>query len=61
MPICTVTSLLSLLLGTFLASSISLYSVGGKNFRHMILMIRMVPPIVIAIPILMYYMIPYAT
>jgi multiple sugar transport system permease protein len=61
--VCTAASLLALLLGTFLAYSISRFAVGGKYFRHMILTIRMVPPIVIAIAILMYYaiMIPYAT
>jgi len=61
--ICTASSLLALALGTFLAYSISRFSVGGKNFRYVILTIRMVPPIVIAIPILMYYaiMIPYTT
>ena len=60
--ICTIASLLSLLLGTFLAYSISRFQVGGKYFRYMILTIRMVPPIVIAIPLLMYYaiMIPFA-
>ncbi len=63
LAICTVTSLISLLLGTFLAYSISRFQVGGKYFRYMILTIRMVPPIVIAIPLLMYYaiMIPYAS
>ncbi|MFN0305858.1 MAG: carbohydrate ABC transporter permease [Burkholderiales bacterium] len=63
LAICTVTSLLSLLLGTFLAYSISRFQVGGKYFRYMILTIRMVPPIVIAIPLLMYYaiMIPFAS
>ncbi|MBI3126810.1 MAG: carbohydrate ABC transporter permease [Candidatus Tectomicrobia bacterium] len=61
--ICTVSSLISLLLGTFLAYSVSRFGVGGRNFRYLILTIRMVPPIVIAIPILMYYaiMIPYTT
>jgi multiple sugar transport system permease protein len=61
--ICTVSSLMSLLLGTFLAYSVSRFSVGGKNFRYAILTIRMVPPIVIAIPILIYYaiMIPHTT
>jgi multiple sugar transport system permease protein len=61
--ICTISSLLSLLLGSFLAYSISRFAVGGRYFRYMILTIRMVPPIVIAIPLLMYYaiMIPYAT
>ena len=61
--ICTTSSLLALLLGTFLAYAISRFNVGGRYFRHLILMIRMVPPIVVAIAILMYYaiMIPYAT
>lgn len=61
--ICTVSSFVSLLLGTFLAYSVSRFSVGGKNFRYAILTIRMVPPIVIAIPILIYYaiMIPHTT
>jgi multiple sugar transport system permease protein len=61
--VCTASSLVSLLLGTFLAYSVSRFGVGGKNFRYAILTIRMVPPIVIAIPILMYYaiMIPHTT
>ncbi|MCL4801815.1 MAG: carbohydrate ABC transporter permease [Burkholderiales bacterium] len=61
--ICTLSALVALLLGTFLAYSISRFNVGGRHFRHAILMIRMVPPIVIAIPLLMYYaiMIPLAT
>ena len=61
--VCTMASLLALLLGTFLAYSISRFNVGGKYFRHLILTIRMIPPIVVAIAILMCYaiMIPYAT
>ncbi len=56
-------SFVALFLGTFLAYSISRFNVGGRNFRYVVLMIRMVPPIVIAIPILMYYaiLIPYTT
>lgn len=63
MFIASLSSLAALLLGTFLAYSISRFSVGGKYFRYMILTIRMVPPIVIAIPIVMYYaiLIPLAT
>jgi multiple sugar transport system permease protein len=63
MLVCTSASLLALLLGTFLAYSISRFNVGGKHFRHTILMIRMIPPIVVAISILIYYavIIPYAT
>lgn len=56
-------SMIALALGAFLAYSISRFGVGGKNFRYIILTIRMVPPIVIAIPIMMYYaiLIPYTT
>lgn len=61
--VCTSASLLALLLGTFLAYAISRFNVGGKYFRHTILMIRMIPPIVVAISILIYYaiIIPYVT
>lgn len=61
--VCTTASLAALLLGTFLAYSISRFNVGGKYFRHTILTIRMIPPIVVAISILMYYaiIIPYVT
>jgi multiple sugar transport system permease protein len=61
--VCTTASLLALLLGTFLAYTISRYRVGGKYFRYTILTIRMIPPIVVAIAILIYYavLIPYAT
>ena len=60
--VCGLASLASLLLGTFLAYTVSRFGVGGRNFRYAILTIRMVPPIVIAIPLLMYYaiMIPLA-
>lgn len=61
--ICTASSLAALILGTFLAYCVSRFGVGGRNFRYVVLTIRMVPPIVIAIPILMYYtiLIPYTT
>lgn len=61
--VCTTASLLALLLGTFLAYAISRYSVGGRYFRYTILMIRMIPPIVVAIALLIYYaiIIPYVT
>jgi multiple sugar transport system permease protein len=63
MLVCTTAALLALLLGTFLAYSISRFNVGGKYFRHTILTIRMIPPIIIAISILIYYavLIPYAS
>jgi multiple sugar transport system permease protein len=61
--VCTVSSLVALCLGSFLAYCVSRFGVGGRNFRYVVLTIRMVPPIVIAIPILMYYaiLIPYTT
>ena len=61
--VCATAALLALLLGTFLAYSISRFNVGGRYFRHTILTIRMIPPIVVAISILMYYaiLIPFAT
>jgi multiple sugar transport system permease protein len=61
--ICTISSLIALFMGTFLAYAISRFNVGGGKFRHMVLLVRMIPPIVIAIPLLMYYaiIIPFAT
>ena len=61
--ICTISSLIALFMGTFLAYAISRFNVGGSKFRHMVLLVRMIPPIVIAIPLLMYYavMVPYAS
>ena len=63
MVVSSTSALVALLLGTFLAYSVSRFSVGGKYFRYMILTIRMVPPIIIAIPVVMYYaiLIPFAT
>jgi len=61
--VCTTAALLALFLGTFLAYAISRFNVGGKYFRHTILTIRMIPPIVVAISILIYYaiLIPFAS
>jgi len=61
--VCTTAALLALLLGTALAYSISRFQVGGRYFRHTILTIRMIPPIVVAISVLIYYaiLIPFAT
>lgn len=59
----TGSALASLGLGTFLAYAMSRFNVGGRNFRYLVLTIRMVPPIVIAIPLLMYYavLLPHAS
>jgi multiple sugar transport system permease protein len=63
LTICTIASLIALFMGTFLAYAISRFNVGGSKFRHMVLLVRMIPPIVVAIPLLMYYaiIIPFAT
>lgn len=53
--IVTVASVLSLLLGTALAYAISRCGTGGRNYPYTILTIRMLPPIVVAIPMLIYY------
>jgi multiple sugar transport system permease protein len=60
--ICTISALIALFMGTFLAYAISRFNVGGSKFRHSVLIIRMIPPIVVAIPLLMYYaiMVPLA-
>src|SRR5262245_63445485 len=61
--VCTTAALLALLLGTALAYSVSRFQIGGRYFRHTILTIRMIPPIVVAISVLIYYaiLIPFAT
>lgn len=53
--IVTVSSVLSLLLGSTLAYAISRFRTGGRNYPYTVLTIRMLPPIVVAIPMLIYY------
>jgi len=53
--IVTAASVLSLLLGSALAYAISRFGTGGRNYPYTILTIRMLPPIVVAIPMLIYY------
>lgn len=53
--IVTVASVASLLLGSALAYAISRFGTGGAHYPYMILTVRMLPPIVIAIPMLIYY------
>ena len=61
--ISSVSSLVSLFLGALMAYTMSRFNAGGSNFRYVVLTIRMVPPIAIAIPIVLYYavLIPYTT
>lgn len=53
--IVTLASVASLLLGSALAYVISRFGTGGRNYPYTMLTIRMVPPIVVAIPMLIYY------
>jgi multiple sugar transport system permease protein len=53
--IVTIASVASLLLGSALAYAISRFGTGGKNYPYTILTVRMVPPIVVAVPMLIYY------
>ena len=51
-------SIISVILGSFLAYTISRYQTGGPRYPYILLMIRMVPPIVIAVPVLAYFTLP---
>lgn len=53
--IVTTASVASLLLGSTLAYAISRFRTGGPNYPYTILTIRMLPPIVVAIPMLIYF------
>lgn len=53
--IVTVASVLSLLLGSALAYAVSRFGTGGRNYPYTILTVRMLPPIVVAVPMLIYY------
>jgi multiple sugar transport system permease protein len=53
--IVTISSVASLLLGSALAYAISRFRTGGRNYPYTILSVRMLPPIVVAIPMLIYY------
>ena len=53
--IVTISSVAALLLGSALAYAISRFRTGGRNYPYTILTIRMLPPIVVAIPMLIYY------
>jgi multiple sugar transport system permease protein len=53
--IATASSVLAVVLGSALAYAISRFGTGGRNYPYTILTIRMLPPIVVAIPMLIYY------
>jgi multiple sugar transport system permease protein len=53
--IVTISSVTSVLLGSALAYAVSRFRTGGRNYPYTILTVRMLPPIVVAIPMLIYY------
>ena len=52
-------STIAVILGAFLAYTISRYKTGGPRYPYMLLLIRMMPPIVIAVPVLAYFTLPW--
>ena len=51
----TASALVAVALGSALAYSWARFGTGGKNYPYSVLTIRMLPPIVIAVPFLVYY------
>lgn len=54
-----ISSTIAVILGSFLAYTISRYQTGGPRYPYILLMIRMMPPIVIAVPVLAYFTLPW--
>ena len=54
-----ISSALALILGTLLAYTIARYRTGGRYFPHLLLLIRMLPPVVIAVPVAVYFTLPW--
>jgi len=52
-------SVIAVTLGASLAYTISRFGTGGKSYAHILLMIRMIPPVVIAIPVFSYFTLPW--
>lgn len=52
-------SVIAVALGTSLAYTIARFGTGGKNYANILLLIRMIPPVVIAIPVFAYFTLPW--
>ena len=52
-------SVIAVILGAFLAYTIARYKTGGPRYPYILLLIRMMPPIVIAVPVLAYFTLPW--
>ncbi len=57
--VATGSSVIAVTLGASLAYTISRFGTGGKNYANFLLLIRMIPPVVIAVPVLAYFTLPW--
>jgi multiple sugar transport system permease protein len=54
-----ISSMIAVTLGASLAYTIVRFGTGGKRYAHILLLIRMIPPVVIAVPVLAYFTLPW--
>ncbi len=52
-------TVIAVTLGASLAYTIARFGTGGKHYAHILLLIRMIPPVVIAVPVLAYFTLPW--
>lgn len=52
-------SAIAVTLGASLAYTIARFGTGGKSYAHILLLVRMIPPVVIAVPVLAYFTLPW--
>ena len=52
-------SVIAVGLGASLAYTIARFGTGGKRYADVLLLIRMIPPVVIAVPLLAYFTLPW--
>ena len=52
-------SVIAVVLGASLAYTIARFGTGGKRYADILLLIRMIPPVVIAVPLLAYFTLPW--
>ncbi len=57
--VATASSTVAVTLGASLAYTIARFRTGGKNYAQILLLIRMIPPVVIAVPVLAYFTLPW--
>lgn len=57
--VATSSSAIAVTLGASLAYTIARFGTGGRSYPHILLLIRMIPPVVIAVPVLAYFTLPW--